>query len=333
MNTHSPAPGPAGPNGTLQALDPRLAGAVAGLVAAAMIASTVLGFALSGVLFFFAALPIFFVGHSHGSAAAIIAGVVAVLAVGALQTLTGALLAAVSISIPAAYAAWLLNLARPAEELGGPSDGLAWYPLADVMLRMCLAVAAGAVVLGFAIGFDTASLRDALDGALMEVARNNPGQFDALLTETDRRETAGLVAGMLPVFQPAMAVLTLVTNLYVAGRIARGAGLAKRPRDDMALALRLPVLGLLLFGIALGLSFFAGPVGQVARAFAGALGMGFTLAGFAVLHHRSRGIGGARLPLLIAIYLGTLIFALPALAMLVLGLFSTARAVPISRKE
>ena len=329
----NPGPGGSGPNGTLAALDPRVAGALAGLVTAVMIASTILGFALSGVLFFFAALPIFFVGHSHGSVAAIVAGAVAAIAVGAFQTLTGALFAAVSVSIPAAYAAWLLNLARPASELGGPEDGLAWFPLADILLRMCLAVAAGAVALGIAIGYDAGALRGAIDAALLEVGQSNPDQFGGLLGADERGEMAGLVAGMLPVFQPAIAVLTLVTNLYLAGRIARGSGLGRRPRDDMPLALRLPILGLLLFGIALALAFLDGPVGLVARCFAGALGMGFTIAGFAVLHHRSRGMGGARVALLLAVYLGTLIFAVPALAMLALGLFSTARAVPISRKE
>ena len=329
----SPATPPTGPNGTLAALDPRVAGAIAGLVAAVMIASTIMGFALSGILFFFAALPIFFVGHSHGSMAAIVAGVVAVVAVAALQTVTGAMFAAVSVSIPAAYAAWLLSFARPADELGGPSDGLAWYPLADILLRVCLVVAGGAVALGIVIGYDAGALQAAIDEALNEVARTNPDQFGGLLAAEDRAETANLVTGMLPIFQPAIAVLTLIANLYLASRIARAAGLAKRPRDDMPLALRLPVLGLLLFGIALGLSFFEGPVGLVARCFAGALGMGFTIAGFAVLHHRSRSMGGARFALLLAIYLGTLIFALPAVAMLALGLFSTARAVPISRKD
>ena len=330
----NPAPPPAtGPNGTLAAIDPRVAGALAGLVTAVMIASTILGFALSGVLFFFAALPIFFVGHSHGSLAAIVAGGVAVIAVGAFQTVTGALFAAVSVSVPAAYAAWLLNLARPADELGGPSDGLAWYPLADILLRICLAVAVGAVVLGAVIGYDPAALRDAIDAALLEVGQTNPDRFGTLLSAGDRGETAATVAGLLPVFQPAIAVLTLITNLYLAGRIARGSGLGRRPRDDMPLALRLPIAGLLVFALALTLSFVDGTLGLVARAFAGALGMGFTIAGFAVLHHRTRGMGGARIALLLAIYLGTLIFALPALAMLALGLFSTARAVPISRKE
>ena len=333
MTNPAPPPPATGPNGTLAAIDPRVAGAVAGLVTAVMIASTILGFALSGVLFFFAALPIFFVGHSHGSLAAIVAGGVAVIAVGAFQTVTGALFAAVSVSVPAAYAAWLLNLARPADELGGPSDGLAWYPLADILLRVCLAVAAGAVVLGAVVGYDPLALRDSIDAALLEVGQSNPDQFGGLLSAEDRGNTATTVAGLLPVFQPAIAVLTLVTNLYLAGRIARGSGLGRRPRDDMPLALRLPIAGLLVFAVALALSFVDGTLGLVARAFAGALGMGFTIAGFAVLHHRTRGMGGARVALLLAIYLGTLIFALPALAMLALGLFSTARAVPISRKE
>ena len=60
-----------------------------------------------------------------------------------------------------------------------------------------------------------------------------------------------------------------------------------------------------------------------------ALGAGFVLAGFAVLHQRSRGKSW-RLPALWIAYLSVLLFTLPVFFILVLGLADTRRSIALT---
>ena len=328
-------PAPRGPNaprpgtkaGGFAALDPKVAGGLAGLVSALFTGAVVLGLPFLTALYFFAPLPILLVGFSHGPVGAIVAAVTAAVAMGAVAGPLAALAAAASAGVPAAYAAYLLNLARPADELGGPSDRLAWYPLADVLLRVCLTVAAGAVVIGVAIGYDATTVAALLEETFLA------GVTDADLAQQGltREGLAAAVTGLVPVAQPFTTVLVLVGNIYLAGRVARSRGLTDRPPDDMPLSLRLPTLALAIFGIALAFSFMDGPLALAARTVAGALGAGFTIAGYAILHHRLRG-NAARGMVLVLVYVTTVLFTLPAFIMLGLGLFSTARAVPMSKR-
>ena len=309
-------------------LDPRLAGVLHGLYCAVLGAAPLLGVPFALALSFFAAMPIFYVGFAKGPLAAVIAGVVAIVATSLVATPLGGLTLAANTVAPAAYAAFLINLARPAEELGGPSDGLAWFPLADVLLRLCLTVAMGSIVIGLAVGYDAADLRQVLIDGMNEA---DPSLREALGDDAQREALASLVSVLLPLAQPLSAVLVLVGNMHLAMRLARARGVLRRPPDDMALALRLPTLGLLAFGIALALSFGSGELAMAARAFAGALGAGFMIAGFAIVHWQLRGTT-LRLPALIALYGLTALTTLPAFAMVAIGLFSSARAVPISKR-
>ena len=318
-------------------LDPRVAGALHGMFAAVLGAAPLLGLPFATALSFFAAMPIFYVGFAKGPMAVVIAAVVAIGATAlAAAPLAGLTLAANTV-VPAAYAAFLINLARPAEELGGPDGGLAWYPLADVLLRLCLTVAAGTVVVGLAIGYEIDAVRDAFVKAFGSMEPLTDAEGAPLLPDLadpeGRERLAGALARLLPLAQPFSAVIVLVGNLHLAAQLARARGVLKRPRDDMALALRLPTLGLLAFGIAIALSFGDGETALAARAFAGAFGAGFTIAGFAIIHLWLRG-SAARLPVLVGLYVATLVTAgLTVLPVMALGLFSTARAVPVSKRN
>ena len=319
-------------------LDMRVAAVLFGVVAAVLHAAPLTGVPLAAAFSFFSAMPIFYVGFARGPVAAIIAAVVAVLAVGVAAAPLAGLSFAASTAVPAAYAAFLVNLARPADELGGPSDRIAWYPLADVLLRLCLTVAAGAVVLGVALGYDLEGAREQIVEGLTQIGQQADASLDemlggALSNEAARESLAAALAGILPVVQPFSAVLILVANLHFSMRLARARGVLKRPPDDMRLALRLPLLGLVAFGLSIVLAFGTSDIAVMARAFAGALGAGFMIAGFAIIHWALRD-NGARVPALVGLYLLVpLLSGLPAIAMVAVGLFSTARAVPISKRD
>lgn len=322
-------PAPSNDNGSRTGFGPRTSGAIAGLLAALSVAAGTLGAPIVSAFGFFSTLPIFWVGLVHGPIAGVIAAAVATGALALAASPALALAMAAVGFVPAAYVSYLLNLARPADELGGPSDRMAWFPLADALFRISMFVAMGTVVVALASGYTAEAARAALTEFMDEMSRSAPPELALQLGgEAERELAVQQTVALLPFVQPFVSVLSLVANLYLAMRIA--ANRMARPVDDMPLALRLPVAGLLVFGIALTLSFILGPDAFIARSFAGALGAAFTVAGFAILHLRLRG-SAVRLPVLMAAYLlSPIIFP----GLLALGLFSTARAVPVSiRKE
>ena len=319
-----------GPGSRQGALDPRLAGLLYGLGAALLAAAPLLGVPFAAAFGFFASIPIFYVGFAHGPVSAIIAAAAAVVATSVVGGPIAGLALAAGTAVPAAYAAYLINLARPADELGGPSGRLAWYPLADVLLRLCVTVALGSIALGVAVGYGLEKAQAVITSVLEEAAQTPGALPGGLPPGTDMGDIAAQIAGLLPLAQPFGAVLILLACMNIAMRVARARGVLRRPADDMALALRLPMLGLFAFGAALLLSFADGSVGLAARAFTGALAAGFAVAGFALAHLKLRG-SPARAPLLVGLYLVTFLTAgLTIPLMIGFGMFSTARAVPIS---
>ena len=49
--------------------------------------------------------------------------------------------------IPAGWLSNLANLARPASELGGPENALAWYPLSNILAHLAVMVTLGMIAL------------------------------------------------------------------------------------------------------------------------------------------------------------------------------------------
>jgi hypothetical protein len=89
-------------------------------------------------------------------------------------------------------------------------------------------------------------------------------------------------------------------------------------------------LSLYIFGGGLALTF-GGDLALVGAVICGAFGAGFILAGFAIVHHRTRGKSWRPLALWGG-YLAVLLFSLPILFFLVTGMIETARAVPVTRQ-
>ncbi len=55
--------------------------------------------------------------------------------------------------IPAGWLSHLANLARPAAEIGGPEDLMAWYPLSGIVLHLCGLITVSVIILGTMIGY------------------------------------------------------------------------------------------------------------------------------------------------------------------------------------
>ena len=303
-----------------------LVGLLAGVSAALLLVSAGSPSSLSFILFAAAALPILIAGLGWSNLASIVAVVSAMAVIAIATTPQAALVSAITTLAPAAWIAHLSNLARPAEEIGGPEGAVAWYPLSDIFANIAGCVCFGLIAVGVAMGYGPDFVGQLVEAFVSTLKASTP----------DYQPSAAGVAEMkqfflyaLPAIQAAMWVLILLAGWYVASAIVRMSGRSKRPKDDIPSQLRMPRLGAIALAIGGAMSFLEGGIGLVGWTLIGAFGIGFVVAGFAIAHHHTRG-KPARALMLWAAYLSSVIFTLPLAFFLFLGLFDTARNLTVT---
>jgi len=303
-----------------------LVGLLAGVSAAFLLVSAGSPSSLSFILFAAAALPILIAGLGWSNLASIVAVASAMAVIGLATTPQAALVSAVTTLAPAAWIAHLSNLARPADELGGPDGALAWYPLSDIFVSIAFCVCVGLVAVGLAMGYGTDFVSQLVD-IFVSTLKDSNSAYEP--TADSMAEMKQFFLYALPAIQAAMWVLILLAGWYVASAIVRQSGRSKRPKDDIPSQLRLPRMGAMALVVGVAMSFVPGGIGLIGWTIIGAFGMGFIVAGFAIAHHRTRG-KPARGLLLWTAYLATVIFTLPLAFFLFLGLFDTARTLTVT---
>ncbi len=300
-------------------------GMLAGAATAVLCLGVATGSGLSVALYFLSAVPLMVVALGWGTQAAIAGAVTAAVLIAVVTNMQAAVYIAMTTVIPAAGAGYLLNLARPADELGGPRDRLAWYPLSDVIFRLALITGGAFIVAGMLVGYGPELVAQIADQSLERLREVNP---EYAPTDEAKAGLAAFLTGATAFMHPAFWLTLLVGNLYLALAITRASGRLTRPREDWAVSLRLPRMAAVVFGVAIVASFVQGPFGLAATAIAGALAGGFVLAGLAVFHERTRGKPWQPI-VLILVYTG-LALLIGVLPLLLVGLTSPARAMPIS---
>ncbi len=300
-----------------------LVGLLAGVSAAFLLVSAGSPSSLSFILFAAAALPILIAGLGWSNLASIVAVVSAMAVIGFVTTPQAALVSAVTTLAPAAWIAHLSNLARPAEEVGGPEGAVIWYPLPEIVIRIALCVCIGLVAVGLAMGYGTDFVSELVD-IFVSTLKDSNAAYEPTAEGIAEMKQFFLYA--LPAIQAAMWVLILLAGWYVASAIVRQSGRSKRPKDDIPSQLRMPRMGAIALVAGVAMSFVDGGIGIIGWTICGAFGVGFVIAGFAIAHHRTRG-KPARGLVLWAAYLSTVIFTLPLAFFLFLGLFDTARTL------
>ena len=301
-------------------------GLVAGVTAALLSLSANAQSSFAILLYAASALPILIAGLGWGNAAALIAVVAGGATASIFVSSHFALLIVIITLIPAGWLSNLANLARPAGELGGPEDALAWYPLSNILTHLAGLVTAGMIAVGIIVGYDGAMAEQLVDMVIQALKAQEP------LYDPDAASIAQIKAVFslaLPVVQGALWVFLLFAAYYVASLVVRISGKGLRPREDMPTALRMHRNAIFVFLAGLGAMFFGGVPALVGALVCGAFGAGFVLAGFAVLHQRSRGKSW-RLPALWIAYLSVLLFTLPVFFILVLGLADTRRSIALT---
>lgn len=298
-------------------------GVLGGLTAGLLSAGSVTG---TTFLFMLSPLPVIAAALAWGPQASVVAALTCFAISAALTGLPGGVVVALVIALPAGLMGYLANLARPAEEVGGPEGRLVWYPLSDILFLTTLAVAGGFIALGVIHGYGL-EFGQQMARQLMNMMREADPQLQFVDGAEER--LASLLTNIMPAVQPAIWSLILLANFYVAGLLVRFSGRLHRPADDWPTALRMPRVALVLFGAAMLAAFAPGGFGHAASAVAGAAAAGFVAAGYALAHARTRGKPG-RLLILWLVYIASAFLSFPLIAFLIAGLFDTRRQVTVS---
>lgn len=299
-------------------------GLIAGVTAALLSLSATAQSFFSVVLYAASALPILIAGLRWGNASAMIAVIVGGVLASALISPYFALLFVIFTLVPAGWLSNLANLARPASELGGPSDALAWYPLSSILAHLSAIVVLGMIVVG---RFDYIPTGEIIDVFVQAMKAKEPlfNPDDATIAQMK-----SVLAFMFPLTEAALRVLMLFAAYYIASLIVRMSGKGLRPREDMPSTLRMHRNAIFVFLAGLLISFMGGMMAFIGAIVCGAFGAGFVLAGFASLHFKTRGKPW-RLFALWFTYFSVLVFAvIPILATLILGLTDTRRTIALT---
>ncbi|HCL64172.1 MAG TPA: DUF2232 domain-containing protein [Rhizobium sp.] len=302
-----------------------LIGVIAGITAALLVLGANAQPSFSSILYAASALPVLIVGLGWGNAAAI-AAVATAAALGAVfVSPMFALAMAIFTLLPAGWLSHLANLARPASEIGGPDDLMAWYPLSDILLHLCALVSLAVIFLGVMIGYGPELTGQMVDLLVSSVAERDPAMAaDPASIDQIKR----MMVLMLPIVQGGMWVLMLFAAYYIAMRIVSTSGRALRPREDLPSSLRMNRNASFVFLAGIIACFVGGVPALIGATICGTFGAGFLLAGFGSLHLRTRGKDW-RAPVLVLAYISAPMI-LPAFLILVLGLADTRRTVALT---
>ncbi|MBB4955862.1 hypothetical protein H4S14_003904 [Agrobacterium vitis] len=302
-----------------------LTGFLAGVTAILLVLAANAQPSFSSVFYAASALPVLIVGLRWGNAHAIVAIITAAVAGALAVSPLFAVAMAVFTLLPAGWISHLANLARPASEIGGPDHLLAWYPLSDILMHLCLLVCVGVVFLGILIGYDADLVNTMIDALMQALGQRDPSVAANLPDTTGIKSTMLLT---LPIVQAGMWVVMLFTAYYLASRIVAASGNAMRPREDIPSALRMNRNSPFIFLAGIVACFIGGVPALVGATVCGAFGAGFLLGGFGSLHLRTRGKEW-RLPALILSYMAAFM-VFPAILIVILGLIDTRRTVALT---
>ncbi len=275
-----------------------VAGAASGVLFGTTLQGTVL-------LAYFAQLPLFIVGLSHGwtaAAAAGIAGSASAMAVGGFGL---AAAFAVMEAVPVVLLCW-----RALRHRARPDGSIEWYGSGGLATEATLATAIVAAV-------QTVMMVQLAGGPDAVMSRIEPmiGAMGGSIDES-MRAFIGAIIRILPGIAAASWFWMLVVNGALGQWIAKRSGSAWRPSPQMA-ELEMPRWVSELFAICAIGSLFPGFAGLLGENLVVALLGAFALAGFAIVHAAAAKVGNRLM--LAATYLVVVVFGFPLLLLAIAG--------------
>lgn len=262
-----------------------LIGLGAGFISAIVFVSAVTGLSLMHVLLFlFSPLVLFLTAFGAGSGAVRIGTFLAsalVFAVGGVD------LAMVFIAFQAVPVLVLTHLASLNRDEGGTVE---WYPVGRIVLAAALLAALLSVMAMLSVGTDLDSVHAAIRAVtetfvadrvpkLSGAPTLGPGDIDAIAHEAVQ---------MMPSLIALFAMVCLLLNMWIAGRITLASGRLQRPWPDLSM-LSYPRLTSLFLLAAIVIAATGGYIGLCAKAFLTTLVLAYVLLTLAILHFVTRG--------------------------------------------
>lgn len=294
-----------------------LIGIAAGLAAALLFLAPASGTVLAFPLFVLTGLPLAIVTLGWGTLAGATAAATAAIVVSLIYP---ASVAAPAIflclfGIPIVWLARLVGLTRPQ---GNGDAGLQWYPLSRLLLQVTVVAALAAVVVGLITGYQSEAMVSDATAAFLDLAVGI-GSPAHPPTAADTEPMVRIYVAFVPFMVSLLLTVIMVFDLWIGGLVARASSRFIRPPEPLW-SVALPNEILIGFPIAVVLSLLLpGALGQIAEAFAGALGCGLLLVGLAVLHAATLG-SSARIPILVLVYLLAIFSGILILLLIVVGL-------------
>ncbi|BBF93966.1 DUF2232 domain-containing protein [Blastochloris tepida] len=292
-------------------------GLSAGLASALLFASVSTGSAFAMALFYAAPLPILITGLGWRHYGALLAAVTAaaVLALALNPIFLVAFLA--GIGVPAWLLAYLALLARP-----NARGELEWYPVGRLLFWAAMIAAAGVSVGVIGLGTSETAYTAALRGIVEQVLRlqtDTPADKPLALPGVEDVDAAvKLMVVVLPLTAAVLSMLTVLLNLWGAGRVVRASGRLVRPWPDLT-EVRMPAFAATVFAAVALLSLLGGLVGILAGLFAATLAVAYSLTGLSLLHAITRGYSGRGF-MLATSYVAIMLFGWPLLFFVFAGL-------------
>ncbi len=288
-------------------------GILAGLAAGLMIVAAFRSVTAALPMLFAAPIAIYIASLGWGTVAGFLAAIVGAGGAMVAGTQVG-LFAALLMFLPAAWIGHLANLAQPSED----GKSIIWYPLERMLAHLMATVAAGFIIAGIALGFNSAEIERGMVALLKEFVQAGDGT--QAINEDNLEDSAKVYAALLPLIMPAMWLIMHVAVLNISASISRLSGKIARPRDDIPATANLPasMIAWPLAGLA-GMFITASPIYEIASVVAGTGLAAFALTGLAEFHYNTRGRPGRGL-LLFTTYLLIFMFTIPLLIFAVIGM-------------
>lgn len=301
------------------AFGPILIGLGAGVASALLFASIASGAVAAIILFYLSPLPIMIAALGWSHWVGLLAAFTAAISLSAFFGPFFIVAFLIGIGLPAWWLGYLALLARPA-----PHDSkiLEWYPPGRLVIWAAVIAALTVISAIPNFGLDEESFRAGLRASFERVLKMQSPDMPAGFADADADGLLDLLAALIPLAAAAVATLTNVFNLWLAGRIVNVSGHLRRPWPDIP-EMRFPATVPAALAAAIALSFLPSLVGSIAAIVAASLLMAYALLGFAVLHALTRR-NNARGLILAGSYIAVVLLFWPLFLMMLIGLADTA---------
>jgi hypothetical protein len=308
--------------------NPIIIGTLGGVASALLFLAAAKGVGLLAVpLLVFSPLPVLLVALGWMPLASVLAALALVITLALTADVLVGAVAALVIAVPGIAMAYWYTLSRPAEEVGGDTGVVVWFPVQEAFARGLAIFCVCFVIVGLLTGFG----QDQFEALMAEVVntfiqanRANPqnGEILAEIRPEVVDAMAKSIARWMPVSLSATWVTILAFNWSIADRMNRSSGRLARPAPDWPFNLGLAPLYVGVFAVGVLVFMTGGPVAPIGGVVLGAFGAAFMLIGLAVIHAITRGMANRGL-LLFAAYGPLLIFGFPAILFVGLGIAET----------